>query len=111
MRLLIIVLNKTEHLEEVLEAFIELGVTGATLLDSVGMGRFLSSEIPVFSGLRDIFPGASPQNKTILTIMEDEKIETVTKALEDICGSFSEKGTGIIVSVPIDFLKGYVKSF
>ena len=38
MRLLVVVLNKTEYLEEVLEAFLELGVSGATLINSVGMG-------------------------------------------------------------------------
>ena len=111
MRLLVLVLNKTEYLEEVLEAFLELGVSGATLIESVGMGRFLSSEIPIFTGLRDVFSGASPQNKTILAVLEPEKVEIVVDAVEDICGSFEEKGTGILFTVPLDFIKGYKAGF
>jgi len=41
MKLLILTLNKVEKLEEVLEGFIEIGITGATVLDSVGMGHIL----------------------------------------------------------------------
>ena len=52
MHLLIIVLNKEEYLDDVLEAFIETGITGATIVDSVGMGKTLAYHIPIFAGLR-----------------------------------------------------------
>ena len=47
MKLVVFVLNKEEFLEDVLEAFIEAGITGATILDSEGMGRFLTYEVPL----------------------------------------------------------------
>ena len=37
MRLLVIILNKTECLEELLEAFTENNISGATIIDSKGM--------------------------------------------------------------------------
>ena len=50
MKLLIIILNKADKLEEVLEGFIEIGVSGATVIDSVGMGHIISREVPIFAG-------------------------------------------------------------
>ena len=40
--LMIFVLNREELLEEVLSGFLEIGIGGATILDSTGMGRVLS---------------------------------------------------------------------
>jgi len=72
MKLVVIVLNNTEHLEDLLTAFLEIGVSGSTVIDSVGMGRILSHDVPIFAGLRSTFPGTSPVNKTILTVTSDE---------------------------------------
>lgn len=51
MKLLVLFLNKVEKLEEVLEGYVEVGVSGATVVDSVGMGHILSEEVPIFAGL------------------------------------------------------------
>ncbi len=110
MKLLFIVLNKEEYLDEVLEAFLELGLRGATILDSVGMGRILAYEIPIFAGLRSILPGHRPFNKTILTLVEEEKISDVITAVEQIIGPLETPGTGIAFALPVDFVKGLSKS-
>jgi nitrogen regulatory protein P-II 1 len=43
MRLLVAVINDPEKLDETLSGFLELGITGATVLNSEGMGRVLST--------------------------------------------------------------------
>jgi anti-anti-sigma regulatory factor len=45
MKLLVLFLNKVEKLEEVLEGYLEIDITGATVVDSVGMGHILSEEV------------------------------------------------------------------
>ena len=42
MKLLVIILNKTECLEELLEAFTQNNISGATIIDSKGMLQELS---------------------------------------------------------------------
>ena len=59
MKLLVVVLNANDKLEEVLEGLIETGVTGATVVDSVGMGSIIG-DVPLFAGLRSLFRGARP---------------------------------------------------
>ena len=60
MKLVVIVLNNTEYLDDLLTAFLEIGVSGSTVIDSVGMGRILSHDVPVFAGLSSAFPGTGP---------------------------------------------------
>jgi len=110
MKLLIFVLNKEEFLEDVLEAFVEAGITGATILDSAGMGRFLTYEVPLFADFRDFMKGNKPYNKTIFSVVDkEEKIKKVEGLIEKICGDLSEPGTGIFFTLPLDYVKGLIK--
>lgn len=106
MKLLILILNKVEKLEEVLEGFLEVGVTGATIIDSVGMGHIVSEEVPIFAGLRFMFAGAKPHNKTILSVIKAEKEQEVLNILEKILGSLDEPGVGIIFTLSLDSVVG-----
>jgi nitrogen regulatory protein PII len=107
MKLLIFVLNKEELLEDVLEAFIEAQIPGATILDSEGMGRFLTYEIPLFADFKSYMKGNKPYNKTIFSLVDkDEKIKTLEGLIEKICGDLSKPGTGILFTLPVDYAKG-----
>ena len=65
MELLVCVVNRDDKLEEILSGFLKLGVTGATVINSEGMGRVLSQEVPVFAGLQALMSRSRPQNTTI----------------------------------------------
>ena len=106
MKLIVIVLNKTEFLEDLLLAFLEIGATGATVIDSVGMGRILSHDVPVFAGLRSAFPGTSPGNKTILVVADEGLVDDLFTVVDDVCGSFDEPGTGLVFVLPIETTRG-----
>jgi len=110
MQLVIFFLNKEEHLQEVLEAFIELGISGATILDSVGMGRILAHDIPIFAGFRNLLQDSRPGNKTIFSVVPKEKIEVIVKAVEQIVGDLDEAGNGMLISLPVDYIKGLPKA-
>ena len=109
MKLLVFVLNKEEHTERVLEKFVELGVPGATIIDTVGMGRVLSQEIPIFSGFVDLMAGARPSNKTIFTLVSDEAVDDIVKGIEDVVGDLDRPGTGIVFTAAVDYVKGIAK--
>ena len=111
MKLVVVFLNKVECLEDLLTAFLELGVSGASVVDSVGMGRIISHNVPIFAGLRSAFPGSSPGNKVILSVVDDEQAEEVADVVEDVCGSFDEPASGLLVVLPIDFARGYRPGF
>jgi len=43
MNVLFIVLNEPEYLDAILDSFVEIGVKGATILDSQGMGSAITN--------------------------------------------------------------------
>ena len=109
MKLVVFVLNKEELLENVLEAYVEAGVNGATILDSEGMGRFLTYEVPLFADFKEFMKGNKPYNKTILAVVEDpETIPRLYTLLNEITGGLASPGTGIFFTLPIDFAAGLV---
>lgn len=103
MQLLIAVINQEEKLDEILSGLVELGVTGATIINSEGMGRVLSHDIPIFAGLDTLASRSRPQNQTLFSVIrEDEKVDAVIALLEEICGSLDDPATGIVVTVPVN---------
>ncbi len=106
MKLVLIFLNKVEYLEDLMSAFLEIGLTGATVLTSIGMGRIISHHIPIFAGLQDAFAGSSPANKTIVSVVDEDMVDKIAEVLKDVCGDFNEPGSGIMISLPIDKIYG-----
>ena len=109
--LLFFILNKEEYLDEILELFIELGVSGATIFESVGMGRVVTHEIPIFAGFRNLMTGSKPYNKTIIAVVEADVVEDIVKGVEEICGNLDEPGTGLIFTIPLSRVWGLARRF
>ncbi|MGA2379809.1 MAG: P-II family nitrogen regulator [Spirochaetia bacterium] len=101
MKLLFIVLNSAEKLEEVLEGLIETGVTGATVVDSVGMGHIIE-DVPLFAGMRSLFRAARPRNNMIFSVVDDSQAPEVLDVLDKILDCAHGKGRGIAFTLPID---------
>ena len=106
MKLLFVVLNSTDKLEEVLEGLIETGVTGATVIDSEGMGHIMEG-IPLFAGMRSLFRSAKPRNHTIFSVIHDEQAEETLQMLSKIlCSVEKGRNAGIAFTVPIERVIG-----
>jgi nitrogen regulatory protein P-II 1 len=107
MELLVCVVNRDEKLEEILSGFLELGVTGATVIHTEGMGRVLSQDVPVFAGLQTLMSRSRPQNTTILSVIESpDVLQAAIDMVQRVCGSFAEPSTGILFTVPLNRVVG-----
>jgi nitrogen regulatory protein P-II 1 len=106
-QLLIAVINEEEKLDEILWGLVELGVTGATIINSEGMGRVLSHDIPIFAGLETLASRSRPLNQTIFSVIrEDAKVDAVIALLQEICGDFENPATGIVFTIPVTRVVG-----
>jgi nitrogen regulatory protein PII len=102
MKLLVVILNASDKLEEVLEGLIEAGVTGATVVDSVGMGSIIE-DVPLFAGLRSLFRGAKPRNNMLFSVIRDDQVEETMDILGKILGCVrGERGKGLAVVLPVE---------
>lgn len=107
MQLLIAVINQEEKLEDVLAGFLEIGVTGATVLNSEGMGRLLASEVPIFAGLAALQRRTRPRNQTLFAVIDgDAKVDAALALLEEVLGRLDEPGTGIAFTLPVGRVVG-----
>lgn len=111
MHALFLVLNETDYLDDILTAFVDVGVKGATILDSQGMGRALidseSRKIPLFGSMKSFLNNSHPYNKTIFTILDDDVlVDKAVRAVQDILGDMSKPGVGLMFTVPIGRVYG-----
>lgn len=106
MRLLVAVIHDVEKLDEILSGFLELGITGATILDSEGMGSVLSHDVPIFAGLQTLISGSRPQNRLILSVVPEDKVKPAVDLLQDVSGGLDEPATGIAFTLPVDAVFG-----
>jgi len=107
MQLLVAVINQEEKLDEIVSGFLELGITGATIVNSEGMGRVLAHDIPIFAGLQTLIARSRPKNQTIFSVIDDEsKVDGAIALLTEICGDLDDPATGIVFTVPVLRVKG-----
>ena len=109
MNVLFIVLNKTEYLDDILDAFVEIGIRGATIMDSQGMGSALADNggEPFFGVLRNLLDDARPYNKTIFTVIDDEDLlEKAVKTVKEIVVDIYEPGVGMMFTLPVGNVYG-----
>lgn len=107
MYLLVLIINEKERVEDLLSGFLELGVTGATLIRSEGMGRVLSQEVPVFAGLQTLMARSRPQNTTILSVIKSqETLDAAVGLAQRVCGDFDSPATGILFTIKLDRVVG-----
>ncbi len=105
-RLLVAVINDPEKLDEILSGFLELGVTGATIINSEGMGRLLSHDIPIFAGLQTLISRSRPQNRMLFSVLPADRVDPVLELLQDVCGNLESPATGIAFVLPVDRVVG-----
>lgn len=111
MKLLVLVLNKPDQLTTILHEFNENEIRGATILESTGMAHALmSDDFHLFGSWRSFLDPKRKENKTVYMVLEDDKVLKVVDIIESVIGPLNKPNTGIVFTVPVDFVKGIVKS-
>lgn len=107
MELMLIVLNKVDLLNELLTAFMDNELSGATVLDSSGMGHIISSQFPMFSMFAELEEEQAENSKTILKVVKTlEEREKAISIVESITGDLAGPDSAIIISLPVSYTKG-----
>ncbi len=108
MKLMVLILNKTESLEYLLEGLSAAGIGGATIIPSSGMAMTLSKMNSSFlsSSIRSMFSGVEDDNKTIISVIENDQLDIARRVIYNTVGDLSQPNTGILFTVPLDFVEG-----
>ena len=112
MRLLMIILNKEEFLDDILSSLVELGIMGATVIESTRMSEILVREIPIFAGLREMRRSGRAYNRVIIAPVEEKAtVGELLKVLKEMNIDFSDSETGILFTIPIEDLSGALDDY
>ena len=112
MNMILFVLHESEKLRQVLEAWTEAGVSGATVLFSTGMGRLqqnqsLRDDLPLMPSLEDFLPKVDSLSRTIFSIIDDETVvERVISATERVVGDLNQPNRGLLIVLPVSRVYG-----
>ena len=107
MYLLMIVLNKEEFFEDVLEVLVELGVTDAAVIDSESIGTVLAYKVPIFAGLRFDLKSDRKYSKIIFALVEEQGIANeIVRILKEIDVDFEATGAGRIITIKVESALG-----
>lgn len=112
MKLLVIILNKTDALEYLLEGLSSAGIGGATIIQSSGLAMTLSKMNSSFisSSIRSMFTGDEEDNRTILSVIRNNQLDIARKVVYSTVGDLSQPNTGILFTIPLDFVEGTRKN-
>lgn len=106
MYMVFLVLDDPDKFDEVIQSWRQLGICGATIFESTGLGRHLQHLIP----MRYIFRAQSEEesgNLTIMAIVDNLKaVKDCLKATETVTGNLDEPNTGIFAAWPLSTVKG-----
>ncbi|MGI6013540.1 MAG: P-II family nitrogen regulator [Oscillospiraceae bacterium] len=108
MCLVVIVLNQTECLNNLLEELSRAGIMGATILDSHGMAHSLYEydELRFFGSLRILLDPERNESKTILMVCKEDCVSVVSEVVNRITGGLDKPDTGILFTVPVNYVEG-----
>jgi hypothetical protein len=108
------VLDDPSLLNDVLEAWTEVGVRGITILDSTGChrvrGRVSAHDAPLMLGLSRLLRTDQVGHNTLFAVVEDMAVVgRVAAATEGVVGDLSQPNTGLLFAVPVAAVWGLPK--
>lgn len=110
MFVLFVVLNQPEFLPDVLYKMKQLGIRGATVIDSMGASSMTKElyKIPVIGGFMKSIDGDTHVNKTVFSVIErEEQVERVMDHIEKIIGGdMKQPNKGIMFVLPVTHMRG-----
>jgi len=105
MKLCVIILDQPELVDELLTGFLDLGVRGATIVESRGMGQIVRQDMPIFAGLAGLFP-TNTGSRMVLSVMPETLVEPVFKLVEEVVGELAGEQSAVCFTLPVEQFRG-----
>ncbi len=110
MYMYVLVLNREECLEPILEAMLAKGLSGATVLESTGMMRVLDGDdnvdLPMLGILRHFYSPERRTSKTMFTLIREDQLDILREIVNEKTGGLDKPDTGIAFALPAAYVEG-----
>jgi len=101
------VLPRPEYLDDLMAAWQEAGVTGITLLPSLGMVGWkqknaLLEDMPLIPDVENFREFNEATSRTLFTLVEgDELVDKVIDATKRVIGDLNQPNSGVLAVIPV----------
>lgn len=108
MKLVYIILYLEEFMYHILEMFIQEGIEGANILESSGMGEYISN-VPLFADFIGFMQTNKNKSKTIMALVPEDDVEALIEGVEKITGDLDKKQGATIIVSDVTLYRGSMK--
>jgi hypothetical protein len=98
--LLILIARNEASFDPLATGLLDVGITGATVLDSKGLGAIVREEMPMFAGLAALLPRETG-SRMIVSITTTDRIEALRKFLDEMKPSHRPIGAVLPLSATL----------
>jgi nitrogen regulatory protein P-II 1 len=105
--LVVLVTDQCSCIDDILKAWLECGVSGATILDSRGMGKVIvgsgaPDDLPLIPSLSSMMRQDEETQRTLFSVVPDGfDVAALVAATERITGPLDQPHTGIMFAMPV----------
>jgi nitrogen regulatory protein PII len=104
----ILVVHDVEKFEDVINAWRDAGVSGATILPSLGVAsmdreRALREDLPLMPLISNLFAEDEVLNRTLFSIVEGKDlVDRVVQSTQSILGDLNSPNNGVMAILPVE---------
>ena len=108
MYMLMCVLNDPDKVDDVLDAWESVGITGATIFETTGIQRRRTAQqrIPLRYRLGPIIPHEAGHHTLMAIVNDEELVHSCLAATEELIGDLNLPNTGVFSAWPLAVIKG-----
>ena len=104
-KLMLLILKESDFFYDILEYLTEMGVRGASIMESKGMRQLLTN-VPLFADFIHFLGDSRDQTRTILVTVYADVVDEIVWGIEDIVGDLDKHTGAMVVVLEPYFMKG-----
>ena len=83
MRMVVLVVRSAESFDPLINALLDAGMSGATIVDSRGLAAVLRQEMPIFAGLAALLP-QSTGSRMIVSVATRDSVDALMRFIDEM---------------------------
>ena len=104
--LVVLIINKIEHVPEILSKWEDLGIKGITILESTGHGKLkqagLLDNLPLFFSLENLQEIQEIHHRTVFSVVDNEAlVDKMIATAQEVIRNIEEEHTGFLFVLPV----------
>lgn len=110
MHMVMFVIDNPDLLDQVLDAWETIEVSGVTIIESTGINRLAKARqvgAPFMAGINRMMSSNMEGHYTLFTIVKgQEMVNACIRAAESVVGNLDEPNSGVLAAWPVSYVKG-----